>query len=550
MPISTPEELVQRVSAHEETLAAINLRIDETQAALARRSGAAEVNDPKHVPGTLAAWTTDAGAFAFDSCQRQVEVDVDGVKQGALAVRPGYLSREADAHVPADHREPRAEWRRALGALAALDLLYWRGEVRDSRFASIADSVVAAAQRMPGEVREQALAYSRQHISRIVNQAGALARRDGAFIANTSGSSTVGADFVNPEFISGDVLDVTSVRANVGLARAVRVATGLHEDEYLKVRILTSVGGFAAWDSPTTDVPGTFPITNASTTTSQVRGGAAVWSHLVAEKDLRGDPRVTIDMAATLLSAAELADMSEDDGVLLHGHQVSAAASHMYGAAGLAALLWDGRDSARSGTNIDPFLRGTGIVQEAIGRSATVNGVSGAGLSAATDWLSSVPNFVKAHNKVMATLDEQYAGSGVVMTISRAAARKLASLPVTTTATGQPMITLATKAEKAANPLYVGTLWDGTIVMEHVYMASGKWSTGGLITGSGAIDAAVYARIETMTFITGPEHGRIMRELVPRTAAVSLTRMRHKVPFCPVPSARKPFAILINVSAQ
>jgi hypothetical protein len=150
----------------------------------------------------------------------------------------------------------------------------------------------------------------------------------------------------------------------------------------------------------------------------------------------------------------------------------------------------------------------------------------------------------------MAALDEQYAGSGVVLTISRAAARKLGALVVTTTATSQPFFVAATKAEKAANPLYVGMLWDGTIVMEHVYMASGKWSTGGLITGSGSIDAAVYSRLEAMTFVTGPENGRIMREVIPRTAAVSLSRMRHKIPFCPVPSSKKPFVLLFNVSAQ
>jgi hypothetical protein len=414
----------------------------------------------------------------------------------------------------------------------------------------VADAALAAAERMPAEVRAQALGYTKQHVDRIVKQAGAFARRDGAFIANTSGASTVGADFVNPEFIDNNVLDVTSVAANTGLARAIRTATGLHEDEYLKVRVLTSVGGFAGWNSPTSNLPGTFPITDASTTTTQVRGGSVVWSHLIAEKDLQGDPRVTIDMSATLLRAAELADMSEDDGVLLHGHQVSLAASHGYGAAGLAALAWDGRDAARSGSDIDPFLRGNGLVREAIARSATVNGVSGAGLSAATDWLGSVANFVKAHTKAMAALDEQYAGSGVVLTISRAAARKLGALVVTTTATSQPFFVAATKAEKAANPLYVGMLWDGTIVMEHVYMASGKWSTGGLITGSGSIDAAVYSRLEAMTFVTGPENGRIMREVIPRTAAVSLSRMRHKIPFCPVPSSKKPFVLLFNVSAQ
>jgi hypothetical protein len=111
-------------------------------------------------------------------------------------------------------------------------------------------------------------------------------------------------------------------------------------------------------------------------------------------------------------------------------------------------------------------------------------------------------------------------------------------------------LVLATAAEKAANPLYVGMLWDGTIVMEHVYMASGKWSTGGLVNGSGAIDAAVYSRLEAMTFVTGAEHGRILREAIPRTAAVSISRMRHKIPFCPIPSGKKPFVLLFNVSAQ
>lgn len=546
----TAQELVAEVAALRAQNDTLSLRLDETQAQIAARGGAVGVADPAHQPGTLAAWTTETGAFAFDDCTRAVEVEVEGVKQAATAIRPGYLSLASDAHVPAEHREPRAQWRRAMGALGALDLLGWRGEVRSSEYASIVDTALAAAQRMPTEVREHALAYTKRHAERITKQAGQLSRRDGAFIANTSGSSTSGADFVNPEFIDRDVVNVSSVRANVGLARAVRSAAGLHEDEYLKVRVISAPGGFANFDSPTTDSLGTFPITNVTTSVNQVRGGMSVWSHNAADKDLRGDPRVTIDIAAMLLNAAEEADLSLDDSTLLHGQQVSTAASHQYGAAGLAALAWDGRDAARSGTNIDPLLRSTGLVYEAFARSATVNGVSGAGLSAATDWLSSQANFVRAHIGAKAGMDEQYRGSGLVMIISRKAADKLRFLPVTTTATGLPLITLATAAERAANPLYVGMIADGTMVFEHTYMANGLWHTDGKITGSGAIDAAVYVQLAVFLWVTGPEHGRILREMVPRTMATTITRLRHKVLYCPVPTARKPVSLLFNVSAQ
>jgi len=352
MPVpQTAQELVAEVAALRAQNETLSLRLDETQAQITKAGGAVGVADPAHRPGTLAAWTTDAGAFAFDDCTRSVEVEVDGVKQAALAARPGYLSRASDAHVPAEHREARAQWRQAMGALGALDLLGWRGEVRSSEYASIVDTALAAAQRMPAELREHALAYTKRHAERVTKQAGQLSRRDGAFIANTSGSSTPGADFINPEFIEQDVVNVSSVRANVGLARAIRSAAGLHEDEYLKVRVISAPGGFANFDTPTTDLLGTFPITNVTTSVNQVRGGVSVWSHNAADKDLRGDPRLTIDIAAMLLNAAEEADLSLDDATLLHGQQVSAAASHQYGAAGLAALAWDGRDAARSGTN-------------------------------------------------------------------------------------------------------------------------------------------------------------------------------------------------------
>lgn len=550
MTVQSPQELVAKVAALQAQSDTLSLRLDETQAKIANGGGAVGVNDPAHQPGTLSAWTTDAGAFAFDDCARAVEVEVDGVKQAATAIRPGYLSLASDPHVPAEHREARAQWRRSMGALGALDLLGWRGEVRSSEYASIVDTALAAAQRMPSEVREHALAYTKRHAERITKQAGALSRRDGAFIANTSGSSTPGADFVNPEFIDRDVVNVSSVRANTGLARAVRSAAGLHEDEYLKVRVISAPGGFANFDSPTTDSLGTFPITNVTTSVNQVRGGMSVWSHNAADKDLRGDPRVTIDIAAMLLNAAEEADLSLDDATLLHGQQVSTAASHQYAAAGLAALAWDGRDAARSGTNIDPLLRSTGLVYEAVARSATVNGVSGASLGAATDWLSSQANFVKAHIAAKAAMDEQYRGSGLVLVISRKAADKLRFLPVTTTATGVPLIRLATSAERASNPLFVGEIADGTMVFEHTYMANGQWSTAGLVTGSGAIDAAVYVQLAVFLWVTGPEHGRILREMVPRTMATTITRLRHKVLYCPVPTARKPVSLLFNVSAQ
>ena len=546
----SPAEVVAELAALREQTDTLSLRLDETQADIAKKGGAIGVNDPSHTPGTLAAWTTDAGAFAFDDCQRTVEVDVDGVKQAALAIRPGYLSRASDAHVPADHREPRAAWRRSMGPLGALDLLGWRGSVRSSEYATIVDTALAAAERMPAEVRAQALAYTRQHAERVTAQAGALSRRDGAFIANTSGASTPGADFINPEFIDTDVINVSSVRANVGLARAIRTAAGLHEDEYLKVRVISAPGGFANFDSPTTDSLGTFPITNVTTSVNQVRGGMSTWSHNIADKDLRGDPRATFDIAAMLLNAAQESDDSADDATLLHGQQVSTAAAHQYAAAGLAVLAWDGRDAARSGTNIDPLIRSTGLVYEAVARSSTVNGVSGAGLSAATDWLSSQANFVKAHIAAKAAMDEQYRGAGLVLVISRKAADKLRFLPVTTTATGMALIRIATEAERAANPLFVGTIADGTLVFEHSYMASGLWSTSGLVTGSGAIDAAVYVQLAVFLWVTGPEHGRILREMVPRTMATTITRIRHKVLYCPVPTARKPVSLLFNVSAQ
>jgi hypothetical protein len=545
-----PAEVVAELAALRTQTDTLTLRLDETQANIAKAGGAASAADLSHVPGTLSAWTAQGGGFAFDDCSRQVEVEVEGVKQAGLAIRPGYLSAAADSHVPADHREPRAEWRRTLGALAALDLVGWRGQVRSSEYAQILDGALAAAERMPAAVREQSLAYTRAHADRITRQAGALSRRDGAFIANTSGTGIPGADFVNPEFIDRNVINVSSVRANVGLAAAIAQITGLHEDEGLKVRVIVSPGGFANFDSPTTDTLGTFPITNVDTTTGSITGGMGVWSHNIADKDLRGDPRLTVDLVAMLLNGAEESDLSADDATLLHGHQVATAAAHQYAAAGLAALAWDGRDASRSGTNIDPLIRSTGVVREAIARSSTVNGVSGAGLSAATDWLSSQANFVKAHIAAKASMDEQYRGAGLVLVISRKAADKLRFLPVTSAMTGEPLIRIATQAERAANPLYVGTIADGTLVFEHSYMASGLWSTSGLVTGSGSIDAAVYVQLAVFLWVTGPEHGRILREMVPRTMATTITRVRHKVLYCPVPTARKPVSLLFNVSAQ
>jgi hypothetical protein len=545
-----PAEVVAELAALRTQTDTLTLRLDETQASIAKAGGAASAADPSHVPGTLSAWRTEAGAFAFDDCQRQVEIEVDGVKQAGLAIRPGYLSASADKHVPADHREPRAEWRRSLGALAALDLAGWRGQVRSSEYAQIVDGALAAADRMPAGLRSHAAAYTRAHAERVTRQAGALSRREGAFIANTSGTGIPGADFINPEFIDRNVINVSSVRANVGLARSIASITGLHEDEGLKVRVIVSPGGFANFDSPKTDTLGTFPITNVETTTGSITGGMGVWAHNIADKDMRGDPRLTVDLVAMLLNGADEADMSADDATLLHGHKVDTAAAHQYASAGLAALAWDGRDANRSGTNIDPLIRSTGLVREAIARSATVNGVSGAGLSAATDWLSSQANFVKAHIAAKDSMDEQYRGGGLVLVISRKAADKLRFLPVTTTATGTPLIRVATEAERAATPLFVGVIADGTLDFEHSYMASGKWSTSGLVTGSGSIDAAVYVQLAVFLWVTGPDHGRILREMVPRTMATTLTRVRHKVLYCPVPTARKPVSLLFNVSAQ
>jgi len=545
MPISTPEELVQRVTALSADLDLVHNQLGETQSKLARvlDTGAGGVGVP--VETRLAAFAVAGGGTLMHRATASESVEIDGVTHTIEAIRPGLLDAEAAGLLSAEQRGARDRYLQPLGKLGALELGGYRGPAQLAWGLMV--DLKRAAKAAPAEMRDALLAHAESQCARVLRRS----KTAGTFATSTGGGSGVpGKDFVPPEYVA-EVLDVTSGNALAGFfdaALAVLGGASLHSTEPITYRVLTGLGGFAQFGRQTTNTVAQFPLTDIATETADATGPRAVHSTLIDGKDLR-DPRVTIDMVALHIRAGRIASAVTSDLIGLHGSAQTVASSHPYAAAGLAAIAWDGRATAYAGTNDDALLMYNGLTAMARAQSTFKNGVSDAGLGAAADWMGSVANFIKAHNYAVSLFADQYQGAaGTVLVLDKAAARKLATLQSGVSNGGFLLFRPATTQERAANPWYVGELYDGTMVFAHSYVGNGAYTTGGAIAASSVgFNACFYAHLPSLQMVRGPDHGRVQAEDVSRGDARSITTYYEQRVWNAVPVARPTVVQLFNL---
>lgn len=541
----SPQEVVAMIAELRASNATLATRLDETQAALSRAVGAGTGGAGVAAQTGIAAFRADNGGTLMHRSRAEAQVDIEGSVHTIEAVRPGLLDADARGLLSAEQAEARDRYVRPLAQLGALEMGGYRGPAQLAW--SLMVDLKRAAAAAPAEMREALAAHADATCGRLLQRS----KRTGTFATSTGGGSGVaGKDWVPPEYIT-EVLDVTSASGLAGFFdSAVQVLGGasLHSTEALTIRVLTGLGGYAQFGRQTTNTVAQFPLTDLTTSTADATGPRAVHSSLIDGKDLR-DPRVLIDLVATHIRAGRLAGAVTSDLIGLHGSAQTLASSHPYAAAGLAAIAWDGRSSTYAGTNDDALLMYNGLTAMAREQSTFKNGVSDAGLGAATDWLGSVANFIKAHVYSISLFADQYQNTdGLVLVLDKAAVRKLQTLQSTVSAGGFVLFRPATREERAANPWYAGELYDGTMVFQHAYVGNGAYNTSGAIAASSiGLNSCFYAYLPALQMVRGPDHGRVQAEDVSRGDARSITTFYEQRLWNPTPTSRPTVAQLFNV---
>ena len=541
----SPAEVVAELAALREQSSTLAARLDETQAALTRAVGAGAGGAGVAAQTGIAAFRADNGGTLMHRSRAEAQVDIEGSVHTIEAVRPGLLDADARGLLSAEQAEARDRYVRPLAQLGALEMGGYRGPAQLAW--SLMVDLKRAAAAAPAEMREALAAHADATCGRLLQRS----KRTGTFATSTGGGSGVaGKDWVPPEYIT-EVLDVTSASGLAGFFdSAVQVLGGasLHSTEALTIRVLTGLGGYAQFGRQTTNTVAQFPLTDLTTSTADATGPRAVHSSLIDGKDLR-DPRVLIDLVATHIRAGRLAGAVTSDLIGLHGSAQTLASSHPYAAAGLAAIAWDGRSSTYAGTNDDVLLMYNGLTAMAREQSTFKNGVSDAGLGAATDWLGSVANFIKAHVYSIGLFADQYQNTdGLVLVLDKAAVRKLQTLQSTVSAGGFVLFRPATREERAANPWFAGELYDGTMVFQHAYVGNGAYNTSGAIAATSiGLNSCFYAYLPALQMVRGPDHGRVQAEDVSRGDARSITTFYEQRLWNPTPTSRPTVAQLFNL---
>jgi hypothetical protein len=541
----SPQEVVAMIAELRASNTTLSARLDETQAALARSVGAGAGGAGVAAQTGIAAFRADSGGTLMHRSRAEAQVEIEGSTHTIEAVRPGLLDADARGLLSAEQAEARDRYVRPLAQLGALELGGYKGPAQLAW--SLMVDLKRAAAAAPAEMREALAAHANATCGRLLQRS----KRDGTFATSTGGGSGVaGKDWVPPEYLT-EVLDVTSANGLAGFFDAAVPVLGgasLHSTEAITLRVLTGLGGYAQFGRQTTNTVAQFPLTDLTTTTADATGPRAVHSSLIDGKDLR-DPRVLIDLVATHLRAGRLAGLVTSDLLGLHGSAQTVASSHPYAAAGLAAIAWDGRSTSFAGTNDDALLMADGLTAMARAQSTFKNGVSDAGLGAATDWLGSVANFLKAHIYSVSLLADQFQNTdGVALVLDKGALRKLQTLQSGVSSSEFVLFRPATREERARNPWYAGELYDGTMVFQHAYVGNGAYNTSGAIAASSiGLNSCFYAYLPALQMVRGPDHGRVQAEDVGRGDARSITTFYEQRLWNPTPVGTKTVVQLFNI---
>lgn len=472
-------------------------------------------------------------------------VEINGESKTVSVRAPGLLTAGhcEDSGLDAGSRQVVTTYRAKLAEVNALRM----GQFAGVPFQHLAD-LSNIAKGAPGPLR----AALSEHAASVQKGFARFAevRMRGQFsatpLSTAATSGNPGYQWV-ADTILPDVLDTTYTPAGLtGLLERIGGGdAGLHATAATKVRILTGLGGFAKAGRYNAAGSPAFTESSVATDVLSITGDRGVWAVPFDDQDLN-DPRVVINNVAIMQEASRKAGLVLDDMAFLHGEKESAAADHVYGAAGLALITADGRFADFAGQDYDPLLIEDGLIAAANDASATLNGVSGTSLSAAADAFSSTANFLVLHKAAMGTLDDEFQyelGTAIV-----ASKRVVAAIGALRFDDGTPVLMRATAAERIANPWLIGMLYDGTPVYQHTYMTS-LWTSAGVIGTGGSLDAMFYAHVPSYVMVTGGGDDRFYTEHIPGTDKVLAIRKRNRALWRVRPAADKSVALIFNISA-
>jgi hypothetical protein len=511
------------------TLEGILSRQDNTDTALAKLAGPGLTAEAALEGSGVAAFRAKDGKLRLTAAQRRDTVTHDGETYIVESVVPGLFDKGATAHLSADEAATVTAYRETLGEVNACRALGVRALPADhlGRLMHIADGA-------PLTLRAELTAHSRS----VAGAASAQVRRHGSLASSSAnGSGSPGYSWVADEYMP-DALDVTD--GSIGLYDVlIRGAggPGLHQTAKTKIRVLTATGGMRIFGRQTTDTIGVFPKTNVTTDVAELVGRRAVHSSLIDGASLR-DPREALDWLALHRQAGQKALIATADYLLFHGDDQTAPASHAYAVAGLQALNLDHRDMVNAGDATDPMLLASGLRALSSARTTTLDLASHTG-AAANAVFSTQANAIKAHTGLRALIGSQYKRGSIII-VTQETADLFAAISVGVN--GRPFFTPMTSP---TNPWLVGELYDGTLVMSH-FGITNLFNTSGVVASGGSYGAILGVNPSAIMDVQGPDHGRFTATDAPDGDARLVTIVFQRKPWCPLPTAKKPFAFGYN----
>lgn len=491
----------------------------------------------------LKAFSNDDGSLRLLTIESPQQFNVGGTKVDTLVTRPGLFdaAKAEDSGLSGEERAATKRFGRALSVVNVLRASGCKVMPRQQ----LAD-LQHAAKTAPPSLRRQFGAIYEQAETGFGN----LVSRQGQFsdqpVSSAQSSGNPAYQWVADTYIEG-VLDATDQDAGLVemLLAGIGGDAGLHPTAATKVRVMTGAGGMRKLGRKLSSDSSTYPATTFDTDTKSTTGEQQVASFRVDEVD-RSDPRALFDAVQQVLRAGRYAVLASEDAGFIHGEEESTVAAHIYGATGLQALAWDGRDANAAGQLDDPLLLEDGLVALATDRSNNKDVVAGTSLSAAADAFSSVANFVIAHRYGRSLLDAKYKKRSVVLT-SQLVVDAIFALSVQNQGQ-QPLFIMATEAQMAANPWLAGFLYDGTPVMVHEYVTS-KWNSSGVIASAGTLDAMLYVNPAPLVRLVGARHGAQKIETIPASDETRVSTFRNSRLWLPRGTDDKPVAQLFNLDA-
>lgn len=522
--LSSPEGL-------KKTLEGVLARQDDTQAALAKLAGPGITAEAALEGSGVAAFKTREGRLRLAAAQRRDTVEHEGETYIVESTVPGLFDQGATAHLSAAEAATVSAYRAKLGEVNACKALGVR--VLPSQMLG---QLLHLADGAPASLRGELSAHARS----VAGACAASIRRHASLASSSAGGASVpGYSWVADDYLP-DAVDVTDQA--VGLYDIVlrgMGGPGLHQTAKLKVRILKGTGGFNIMGRQTTNTVGAYPKTDVTTEVLELTGKRAVHASLIDGASLR-DPREAVDWLALHRRAGALSLAATADYLLLHGDEQTAASSHAYQSAGLAALVLDHRDAVSAGSDTDPLLLADGLRTMAVDRSATVDLATSLSVAASAVF-SSQANGLAAMKLLRNELGSQYK-RGSALIVTQEVADQFARLSV-----GVQGLPFFTPATAAGNPFLVGTLFDGTPVLTH-FGVSTLFNSSGVVASGASLCGAFLVNASTLVDVQGPDHGRFVAADVVDGDARLVTTFFQRKPWMALPTAKVPVAFGFNFS--